>query len=218
MAARGRNIVVIGTSAGGSEALTKLISLLPSTFPASLFIVQHMSAESSGAVLLHRLRRINTFTCSMAVDRERFRQGHLYIAPPDCHLLLKAHHVLVAKGARENRYRPAIDPLFRSAAVAHGPRVIGVILSGLLDDGTIGMKAIQVCGGVTVVQDPTDAEYREMPQSVLNNLKVAHCVPLAQMGHLLDNLSHQAPGRKIKIPASIRTEALIAERVLSDVT
>src|SRR3954462_13686796 len=130
----GRDIIVIGTSAGGSEALTPLIRLLPPALPAALFVVQHMSPESYGDVLLHRLSQTNTFPCTMAVDGEPFRRGHLYIAPPDCHLLLKTCHLLVTKGARENRYRPAIDPLFRSAAVAHGPRVIGVVLSGLLDD------------------------------------------------------------------------------------
>jgi two-component system, chemotaxis family, protein-glutamate methylesterase/glutaminase len=135
---------------------------------------------------------------TVAKNRERFRRRHVYIAPPDCHLLLKTHHVLVAKGARENRYRPAIDPLFRSAAVAHGPRVIGVILSGQLDDGTVGMQAIKTCGGLTVVQDPKDAEYPEMPQSVLNHVSVDHCAPLARMGTLLDGLVHETRGNASK--------------------
>src|SRR5688500_17015275 len=122
MSTRGRDIIVVGTSAGGSEALTKLIGLLPSNLPATIFIVQHMAADSVGDVLVARLQQANRFPCTLAKDQERFRRGHLYIAPPDCHLLLKPRHVLVAKGARENRYRPAIDPLFRSAAVAHGSR------------------------------------------------------------------------------------------------
>jgi two-component system, chemotaxis family, protein-glutamate methylesterase/glutaminase len=218
MSGRGRDIIVIGASAGGSEALTRLIALLPPALPAAIFIVQHMPAEGLGDVLVHRLQEANSFDCTLAKDRERFRRGHLYIAPPDFHLLLKVRHLLVAKGARENRYRPAIDPLFRSAAVAHGPRVIGVILSGQLDDGTIGMRAIKNCGGLTVVQDPKDAEYPEMPQSVLNNMKVAHCAPIAEMGRLLDILTHKTRGKRIQVPFAIRTEALIAERVLSDVT
>jgi two-component system, chemotaxis family, protein-glutamate methylesterase/glutaminase len=213
----GRDIIVIGTSAGGSEALTQLMGLLPPNLPASIFIVQHVAAESIGDVLVQRLQQANRLSCTLAKDRERFRRGHVYIAPPDCHLLLKTQHVLVAKGARENRYRPAIDPLFRSAAVAHGPRVIGVILSGQLDDGTVGMQAIKTCGGLTVVQDPKDAEYPEMPQSVLNHVSVDHCAPLARMGTLLDGLVHETRGKRLKVPAAIRTEALIAERVLSDV-
>jgi two-component system chemotaxis response regulator CheB len=215
----GRDIIVIGTSAGGSEALTRLIGLLPPTLPAAIFIVQHMPAEGTGDVLVQRLRQANRFPCTLAKDQEQFRRGHVYIAPPDYHLLLKARHLLIAKGARENRYRPAIDPLFRSAAVAHGPRVIGVILSGQLDDGTIGMRAIQDCGGVTVVQDPKDAEYAEMPQSVLNHMKVAHCIPLADMGRVLDALAREPRSKKrIKVPPAVRTEAIIAERVLSDVS
>jgi two-component system, chemotaxis family, protein-glutamate methylesterase/glutaminase len=217
MSKRGRDIIVVGTSAGGSEALTKLIGLLPSNLPATIFIVQHMPADSVGDVLVARLQQANRFPCTLAKDQERFRRGHLYIAPPDCHLLLKTHHVLVAKGARENRYRPAIDPLFRSAAVSHGPRVIGVILSGQLDDGTLGMRAIKMCGGLTVVQDPKDAEYPEMPQSVINHVSATYCVPLAEMGSLLNTLVRKTRGKRFIVPAALRTEAVIAERVLSDV-
>src|SRR5205814_4381501 len=107
-----------------------------------------------------------------------------YIAPPDYHLLLKANTILVTKGARENRYRPAIDPLFRSAAVSHGPRAIGVILTGMLDDGAIGLRAVKQCGGVAVVQDPRDAAYPAMPRAALQAVKVDHCVPLRAMGPL----------------------------------
>ena len=105
----------------------------------------------------------------MAEDGEAFEQGTIYIAPPDHHMLVKERTVLVTKGARENRSRPAIDPLFRSAAVAHGPKVIGVVLTGMLDDGTAGMIAIKKCGGVTIVQDPADAKYPGMPQSAIDN-------------------------------------------------
>jgi two-component system, chemotaxis family, protein-glutamate methylesterase/glutaminase len=132
-------------------------------------------------------------------------------------LLVKKNKVVVSKGARENRNRPGIDPLFRSAAVAYTSRVIGVVLTGMLDDGTAGLIAIKKCGGVTVVQDPNDAAYPGMPQSALNNLKVDHCVPISDMGHLLETLSHQPAGKSKPIPKDIRSEALIAERVLSDV-
>jgi two-component system, chemotaxis family, protein-glutamate methylesterase/glutaminase len=124
---------------------------------------------------------------------------------------------LVTKGARENRYRPGIDPLFRSAAASHGPRVIAVLLTGLLDDGTAGLIAVKTCGGVTVVQDPKDATYPQMPQSALDNLSVDHCVPISEMGSLLEKLAKESPGKRKSIPEAIRTEALIAERVLSDV-
>lgn len=217
MATQGRNIVVVGTSAGGLEALDELVSQLPKDLPASIFIVQHMAPQNSGVALLRRLDRNKAFHCKMAEDGESFQTGRIYIAPADHHLLVKKTTLLVTKGARENRYRPAVDPLFRSAAVTHGPKVIGVVLTGMLDDGTAGLIAIKKCGGVTVVQDPKDAAYPEMPQSALNNSHVDHCIPISQMGNLLEKLALGAPGKAIPIPQAIRTEALIAERVLSDV-
>lgn len=217
MSSQGRNIVVIGTSAGGLEALDQLIGQLPTDLPAAIFIVQHMAPENSGVALLHTLGKHKAFDCKLASDGEAFEKGRIYIAPPDFHLLVKHRTLLVTKGARENRYRPAIDPLFRSAAVTHGPTVIGMVLTGMLDDGTAGLIAIQKCGGITVVQDPKDAAYPQMPQSGLNNAKVDHCVPVAEMGRLLEKLTHEPPGKGKAIPKDIRTEALIAERVLSDV-
>lgn len=217
MSSKGRNIVVIGTSAGGLEALDQLIGQLPTDLPAAIFIVQHMAPENSGVALLHTLGKHKAFDCKLASDGEAFEKGRIYIAPPDFHLLVKPSTLLVTKGARENRYRPAIDPLFRSAAVTHGPSVIGMVLTGMLDDGTAGLIAIQKCGGITVVQDPKDAAYPAMPQSALNNAKVDHCIPVAEMGRLLEKLTHESPGKGKAIPKDIRTEAKIAERVLSDV-
>lgn len=217
MRSKGRNIIVIGTSAGGLDALDSLIGQLPTDLPASMFIVQHMAPEDTGAPLIYRLSRHRTFHCRLAKNGESFKPGRIYIAPPDNHLLVKKNKLLVTKGARENRSRPGIDPLFRSAAVTHGPSVIGVVLTGMLDDGTAGLIAIKKCGGVTVVQDPKDATYTGMPQSALNNLKVDHCVPIAEMGRLLEKLCHEHPGKTKPIPKNISTEAEIAERVLSDV-
>jgi two-component system chemotaxis response regulator CheB len=186
MPAKGHNIIVIGTSAGGMEALDDLIGQLPTDLPACIFIVQHMAPESTGEALLHRLRKHKSFGCQLAKRGQTFKPGRIYIAPPDNHLLVKKRTLLVTKGARENRSRPGIDPLFRSAAVTHGPSVIGVVLTGMLDDGTAGLIAIKRCGGVTVVQDPKDAAYPAMPQSALDNLKVDYCVPLSEMGGLLE--------------------------------
>jgi two-component system, chemotaxis family, protein-glutamate methylesterase/glutaminase len=217
MPSLGRNIIVIGTSAGGLEASDAPIAELPSDLPAAIFIVQHLAPENTAAALLARLGRHKAFDCKLATNGERFKAGRIYIARSDYHLLVKKNHLLVTKGARENRYRPSIDALFRSAATTHGPRVIGVVLTGMLDDGTAGLIAIHKCGGVTVVQDPKDATYPEMPQSALNNLSVDHCVPIAQIGGLLAKLSREHPGKPKRIPADIRTEAVIAERVLSDV-
>lgn len=197
------------------DALDQVIGQLPADFPASIFIVQHLAPENTGVALLHRLGRHKTV--KLASDGENFHKGSIYIAPPDYHLLVKEKTMLVTKGARENRYRPAIDPLFRSAAVTHGPHVIGVILTGMLDDGTAGLIAIKRCGGVAIVQDPKDATYPDMPQSALNNTDVDHCVPAAEIGRLLEKLVQEPAGEAIPVPEDIQTEASIAERVLSDV-
>lgn len=217
MPSRKRDIIVIGTSAGGLEALDALIGQLPADLSATIFIVQHMAPEMTGDGLLNRLNQHKAFGCKLASNGESFKRGRIYIAPPDSHLLLKKSTVLVTKGARENRNRPGIDPLFRSAAVSHGARVIGVVLTGMLDDGTAGLTAIKACGGVTVVQDPKDAAYPGMPESALRNLGVDHCVAVAQMGQLLVRLTQERCGQDKPVPADIRTEAKIAERVLSDV-
>jgi two-component system, chemotaxis family, protein-glutamate methylesterase/glutaminase len=217
MRSKGRNIIVIGTSAGGLDVLDNLIGQLPTDLPASIFIVQHMAPEDTGAALIYRLSRHRTFHCRLAKNGEPFKPGRIYIAPPDNHLLVKKNKLLVTKGARENRSRPGIDPLFRSAAVTHGSSVIGVVLTGMLDDGTAGLIAIKKCGGVTVVQDPKDAAYPAMAQSALNNLKVDYFVPIAEMGRLLETLCHRHPSKTKSVPKDISTEAEIAERVFSDV-
>lgn len=209
---------MIGTSAGGLEALDQLIGQLPTDLPASMVIVQHMDPGNSGEPLLRRLGRHQAFHPKLAEDGERLKPRQIYIAPPDSHLLIKKGKMLVTKGAAENRHRPGIDPLFRSAAVSHGSRVIGVVLTGMLDDGTAGLIAVKRCGGVTVVQDPRDAAYSGMPLSALDNANVDFCVSIAEMGPLLTTLVSQPHGKSKAVPYDIRTEAAIAERVLSDIS
>ena len=210
------SIVVVGTSAGGMDALSRLVAQFPVDFPAAVFIVQHMAADNTGDILVQTLAKKGTLGCTLALDGEPIEAGHIYVGRPDHHLLVEKGKVLVTKGARENRSRPSIDPLFRSAAVAYGNRVIGVLLTGYLDDGTSGMIAIKRCGGTTVVQDPNDAAYPDMPQNALNNLKVDHCLPLASMGKLLVDLVQKRPPARTDIPKDIVVEAKIAKRVLSD--
>jgi len=176
MPSKGRDVIVIGTAAGGLEALDQLIGQLPTDLPASIVIVQHMDPGNSGEPLLRRLGRHQAFHPKLAEDGERLKSTHIYIAPPDSHLLIKKGTMLVTKGAAENRHRPGIDPLFRSAAVSHGSRVIGVVLTGMMDDGTAGLIAVKRCGGVTVVQDPRYAAYSGMPLSALDNANVDYCV------------------------------------------
>lgn len=140
-------VVVIGTSAGGLNALTKLISQLQENFPAPILVVQHISADATGDVLLEALQSSGKLICQHAVNETKLEPGHLYLAPSDHHLMIDGNRkLLVTKGAQENRFRPAIDPLFRSAAVAFSNHVIGILLTGYLDDGAAGMKVIKkVC-------------------------------------------------------------------------
>lgn len=211
-------IVVVGTSAGGMDALGRLVGQLPSDFPSAIFIVQHMAPDATGDMLVKTLAEKGDLPCAHPQDGEEIKAGQIYVAPSNHHMLVEKGVILVTKGARENRSRPSIDPLFRSAAVAYGSGVIGVLLTGYLDDGTSGMIAIQRCGGTCIVQDPKDAAYPDMPQNALNNLTVDHCVPLARMGALLVELAGKAPVTtgQIPIPEDIIVEARIAKRVLSD--
>lgn len=209
-------LIVIGASAGGMTALKKLVAQFPQDFPAPVFIVTHMSADTTGEVLVNALNESSRLTCVHAHNNLIFKRGNIYLAPSDQHMLIVKGKILVTKGARENRSRPAIDPLFRSAAVAYGNQVIGIILTGYLDDGTSGMMAIKRCGGVCIAQDPEDAPYPDMPQSVIANVGADYCLPVAEMGVLLDDLlTRELPDSK-PVPEDIKIEATIAQRVLSD--
>lgn len=212
-------VVVIGASAGGLSALKKLISQLPKDFPLPVLIVRHISPDATGNVLLDELNKLNTVKCQYAKSGNNLKPGNVYLAPSDHHLLIGGDQkMLVTKGAHENRSRPAIDPLFRSAAVAFGTGVIGILLTGYLDDGTSGMKAIKKCGGICIVQDPEEAEYPDMPRNALNNVKVDYCLPIAEMGARLYEIIPRKLQKRKAVPKDILIEAKIAERVLSDLS
>jgi two-component system chemotaxis response regulator CheB len=185
-----RNIIVIGASAGGFEALKKLVADLPKDLPASLFIVWHMSPNVRG-VLPQVLNRAGGLHAANAFDGETIETSRIYVAPPDRHLLVESGRVRVTRGPRENRFRPAVDPLFRSAAAAYGRRVIGVVLSGALDDGTAGLWTIKHNGGTAVVQDPLDAEVPSMPENAMREVAVDYCISISEMAPLLARLSQE---------------------------
>ena len=212
------HLIVVGTSAGGMTALVQLVSQLPATLTAAVLVVQHFAPDSDGQQLVDRLARHTGLKCLLPTDGEPLRAGTLYLAPPDRHLLAKdgsIAHVLVTKGPRENHYRPAVDSLFRSAAVAYGPRTVGIVLTGMLHDGTAGLEFIKRCGGVTIVQDPHEAEFPSMPETALRNVAVDYVVPLAMMGQLLDEIMQGTiPKQKMDIPEDLKQEAAIAERVV----
>lgn len=183
----GHDIVVIGASAGGVEALSTLCAGIPADFPAAIFVVQHI-APTARSVLPELLDRLSALSVSHAVDGVAIRSGHVYVAPPDHHMLLTPGRVILRQGPHENRTRPAADPLFRSAGVVYGPRVIGLVLTGLLDDGTAGLIAIKQCGGISVIQDPEDALWPDMPRNALQRDSVDYRVALAELPELLQRL------------------------------
>ena len=185
-----KNIIVVGASAGGFEALKKLVGGLPGDLAASVLVVWHMSPDVHG-ILPAVFSRIQAMPAAHALDGEVLENGRIYVAPPDRHLIIENGHVRVTRGPKENRFRPAVDPLFRSAAYHHGPDVIGIILSGGLDDGTSGLWTIKQRGGIAIVQHPDDAEVPSMPENALREVSVDYAVPVAEMPRLLMKLINE---------------------------
>lgn len=209
-----RDIIVIGASAGGVEALIRLCGDFPADMAASVFVVQHLS-PSARSFLAQVLARSSRLRVTAAVDGDTIEPGHIYVAVPDRHLLLRTGRILIRRGPQENRSRPSIDALFRSAAVAYGSRVIGVVLTGLLDDGTEGLLCIKQAGGTSVVQDPNDAAWPSMPQHALAEDHVDHCLPLAGMGDLLARLCRLPAGECLPLPGDVVAEARISEQEIA---
>lgn len=190
----------------------RVVRDLPADFPAPVFVVLHIPADSP-SLLAQILDRQGVIGAKTAEHGERYRPGVVYVAPPDRHLLVwRDGTVHVSRGPRENRHRPAVDPLFRSAAVAAGPAVIGVILTGSLDDGTAGLMAVKKSGGVAVVQDPADALYASMPHSAIKHTAVDHVIPLAGIGELLTRLAGEpVPPRRTAVDVEMELEARMAD-------
>jgi len=183
-----RDIIVVGASAGGVDVLRTIATALPADLGAAVLIVLHM-APSSPSVLPGLLQRGCPLPIAFATDGETIERGRVYIAPPDRHLVVEQDRLRVTRAPRENHSRPAIDPLFRSAALSLGPRVIGVILSGRLDDGTAGLWAVKDRGGLAVVQDPDDALHADMPRNALSYTTADHVVPADAIAPLLARLA-----------------------------
>jgi two-component system chemotaxis response regulator CheB len=203
-----RNIVVIGASAGGLDAVRALVRPLEAGSPAALFLVTHLTPGPSR--LDEILAAETALEVRFARDEEAIRPGTLLIAPPDRHLILERSRISLRRGPRENLWRPSIDVLFRSAAVAFASRVIGIILSGALDDGASGLRAVARCGGLCVVQTPADAPYPEMPECALRAVPDARVMSATELAAALPALVAEAAPPSAPIPDQIQLEARVA--------
>jgi len=211
-------IVVIGTSAGGPDALRRLLRRLPADFPAAILAVMHIGSHYS--TLPRILQRDASMPVRHAEDGAPIEPGTVLLAPPDRHLMVEDGTTRLSSGPKENFSRPAIDPLFRTAALFYRENAIGLVLTGLLDDGTIGLQAIKAYGGIAMVQDPHEADEPAMPKSALEHVRVDACLPLDELADRLLELVRSAPppveaGRQVK---AIETQGWFDLRQNTDLT
>jgi two-component system chemotaxis response regulator CheB len=187
-------IIAIGTSAGGVVALRTLVECFDASWPVSVFITIHVGKNRS--LMPDILNHSSPMHTTFAEHQKMFSRGTIYVAPPDRHLIIGHTSMFLSPGPKENHTRPAIDPMFRSAAQHHGPKVIGVLLTGHLFDGVNGLYEVQQCGGTAIVQDPMDAEIPEMPRNALSRLKPDYVVPLTELPNVIEQLLNGKQGAK----------------------
>lgn len=212
-----RDVVCIGGSAGALEPLTQIVSALPASFPAAVLVVLHMAPDSPSH-LAPILGRASSLPAAPALDGEEIRPSRIYVSVPDHHLLVEDGRIRVVRGPRENRHRPSIDALFRSAARYRGARVTSVVLSGALDDGTAGLIAIKIRGGVAVVQEPAEAFSSEMPRNAMRYLEVDHVQPAARIAPLLLRLvREEIADAEPPVPVDMVEESRIARLELPSI-
>lgn len=218
-AAAKKDIIAIGGSAGSGAVLRKVIGALPSDLPASVFVSTHIPANTP-SLLSEILSSRAGIPVAQAVDGQPIERGRVYLAAPDRHLLVVDSTIRLGEGPRENMVRPAIDPLFRSAALAFGSRVVGVVLTGMLNDGASGLHSIKACGGTAVVQSPMDAESEQMPVAALEAVNADHVVPSDQLAGLLVRLAEtdagpsRPPGRELGLEVEIAAGARLGSERL----
>ena len=213
-----KNIITIGASAGGIAAVSRLLATFNQELDAAVFIVIHTARNSMTEVILNALQKQTSLKCILPADQQLIENRTIYLAPADHHMILEKGVITITRGAYENHWRPSIDVLFRSAAATYDSCVTGVILTGLLDDGASGMHAIKRSGGVCIVQDPAEAEFPDMPNSVLHTTEVDYKVSIAEMGYILGDLFSRGPCEGNNVPADVKLEADIAKRMSSTVS
>ena len=204
-----RDILAIGTSAGGFEALRFLAGEFSRDLPASVLVVLHLSAQFRSS-LDAILTQAGPLPASFAVDGEKLEKSRIYIAPAERHLIVEGERLRLGSGPRENNARPSLDPLFRSAALCCAPRTVGAVLTGTQGDGAAGLSVLKQSGGITVIEDPTDAAFPEMPAAALALARPNHVVGLPGMPALLEKLVRQPPGQPVPVPTGLEYEVNIA--------
>jgi two-component system, chemotaxis family, protein-glutamate methylesterase/glutaminase len=212
-----RNVIVIGASAGGFAPVRQMISQLPGTIDAAVFVVLHMSRNSNALTIARLWQKRTELICNVPSSGDKILKGHIYIAPANHHMLISDGSITINDGPSENKYRPSIDVLFRSAAVHFGTRVIGIIVSGVLDDGTSGMWAIKKCGGICIVQDPDEAEFRDMPQNVINKIDVDYKSDINEISYVISDILSKPLPVKVPVPEELLIESEIAEKMSSSI-
>ena len=210
-----RDIIVVGASAGGIEATSDLLVQLPEDIKAAVFVVIHTTSEADG-MLASVLDRRCALQTVIAKDEDKISYGNVYVAPPDNHIMLLDGRIRILHGPKENRFRPAIDPLFRSAAVTFSSRVIGIILSGLLYDGVSGLNAIKKCGGIAITQKPEEALFPDLPVNTIANIKVDHVLSVKRMGSLINQLISESVKDNLTIPTELKKELTVTKTILNN--
>jgi len=210
-----RNIITIGASAGGLSAVSKLLSTFPEDIDAAIFIVIHLSKDASAETVLSILNRTSGVTVQIPKDGTKIKSKTAYLAPIDAHMMIGNGIITISRGAKENHWRPAIDVLFRTAAASYDSCVTGIILTGLLDDGTSGMIAIRDAGGTCIVQEPEEAEFPDMPNNVINNIDVDYRVSLVDIGYILADIYTRGDCEPKAVPERIKLESEITIRMAS---
>jgi two-component system chemotaxis response regulator CheB len=201
-----KHIIVVGASAGGFHSIGEFLSALPSDFNLPVFIVLHLSKDSDATIIKEHLQRKTHLRCEIAENGKEI-EAVVYIAPPDRHLMIDDQGICLNQAPSQNYWRPSIDVLFRSAASTYNSKVIGIVFSGLLDDGTAGMDAIKRCGGICIVQEPQEAEFSDMPLNVLKKVEVDYRAAVSDISYILEDIFSKPSRAETKVPEDIRLEA-----------
>jgi len=213
MPKKNTNIITIGASAGGLAAVSRLLSTLHAELDAAVFVVIHLGKAAVLDVIVNMLGKNCKLPIIVPEDGTLIKTRQIYLAPADAHMMLQEEKILIRRGAKENHWRPSIDVLFRTAAAEYDSCVTGIILSGLLDDGTSGMAAIKKCGGRCIVQEPKGAEFPDMPNSVISNIDVDYRVQIEDMGYILSDLYSRNECEVAPVPDEVKLEAEITMRM-----